>query len=114
MGDTEFVPDIYCARRHLSRQRHPAVFLDAITYDEIQQRASLYIHAFRQPSFENTFTQDNYALPIRAFDSVPLSDFEKAQMIAAWHRPGRVTGASNWYRAADFVVAGGSCNVPNS
>jgi pimeloyl-ACP methyl ester carboxylesterase len=33
-------------------------------------------------------------------------------MSAAWQRPGRVTGALNWYRAADFVVVGGSCAIP--
>jgi pimeloyl-ACP methyl ester carboxylesterase len=91
---------------------HPAVFLDAITHDEAQQRASLYIHALRQPEFENTFKQDNYALPIHVFGNVSLTDAKKSQMIAAWQRPGRVTGALNWYRAAEFVVVGGSCTIP--
>ena len=91
---------------------HPAVFLDAITHDEAQQRASLYIHALRQPAFENTFKQDNYALPIHVFGNLSLTDAKKSQMIAAWQRPGRVTGALNWYRAAEFVVVGGSCTIP--
>ena len=91
---------------------HPAVFLDAITHDEAQQRASLYIYALRQPEFENTFKQDNYALPIQVFGIMLLSDAKKSQMIAAWQRPGRVTGALNWYRAAEFVMVGGNCNIP--
>jgi pimeloyl-ACP methyl ester carboxylesterase len=91
---------------------HPAVFLDAITHDETQQRASLYMHALRQPDFENTFEQDNYALPIQVFGIMLLSDAKKSQMIAAWQRPGRVTGALNWYRAAEFVMVGGNCNIP--
>jgi pimeloyl-ACP methyl ester carboxylesterase len=90
---------------------HPAVFLDAITHDEMQQRASLYMHALRQPDFETTFSEDNYAVPIRVLNNM-LSDTTKTQMIAAWQRPGRVTGALNWYRAADFVVVGGSCTIP--
>jgi pimeloyl-ACP methyl ester carboxylesterase len=91
---------------------HPAVFLDAITHDETQQRASLYMHALRQPDFENTFKQDNYALPIQIFGIMLLSDAKKSQMIAVWQRPGRVTGALNWYRAAEFVMVGGNCNIP--
>jgi pimeloyl-ACP methyl ester carboxylesterase len=102
----------YIVRAVIYAGPHPAVFLDALTHDELQQRASLYIHALRQPDFEATFRQDNYALPIRAFGSVLFSDEENAQMIAAWHRPGRVTGALNWYRAADFVVSGGYCDIP--
>jgi pimeloyl-ACP methyl ester carboxylesterase len=70
------------------------------------------MHALRRPDFETTFIQDNYALPMRAFGSVLFSDNEKISMIEAWHRPGRVTGALNWYRAADFVVVGGHCDVP--
>ena len=91
---------------------HPAVFLDAITHDETQQRASLYMYALRQPDFETTFSQDNYAVPLRSFNNILLSDTTKTQMIAAWQRPGRVTGALNWYRAADFAVVGGSCTIP--
>jgi pimeloyl-ACP methyl ester carboxylesterase len=91
---------------------HPAVFLEAITYDDDQQRASLYMYALRQPDFETTFSQDNYALPLRSFNNILLSDSTKTQMIAAWQRPGRVTGALNWYRAADFAVIGGSCTIP--
>ena len=102
----------YIVRAVIYAGPHPAVFLDAITHDEAQQRASLYMHALRQPGFETTFSQDNYAVPIRAFGSVLFSDEENAQMIAAWQRPGRVTGALNWYRAADFVVVGGSCAIP--
>ena len=102
----------YIVRAVIYAGPHPAVFLDAITHDEAQQRASLYMHALRQPDFETTFSQDNYAVPIRAFGSVLFSGEENAQMIAAWQRPGRVTGALNWYRAADFVVVGGSCAIP--
>jgi len=102
----------YIVRAVIYAGPHPAVFLDAITHDEAQQRASLYMHALRQPDFETTFSQNNYALPIRAFGSVLFSDEENAQMIAAWQRPGRVTGALNWYRSADFVVVGGSCAIP--
>lgn len=102
----------YIVRAVIYAGPHPAVFLDAITHDEAQQRASLYMHALRQPDFETTFSQNNYVLPIRAFGSVLFSDEENAQMIAAWQRPGRVTGALNWYRAADFVVVGGSCAIP--
>lgn len=91
---------------------HPAVFLDAITHDEAQQRASLYMHALRQPDFETTFSQNNYALPIQVFGITLMSDAKKSQMIAAWQRPGRVTGALNWYRAAEFVIVGGNCNIP--
>jgi len=102
----------YIVRAVIYAGPHPTVFLDAITHDEAQQRASLYMHALRQPDFETTFSQNNYALPIRAFGSVLFSDEENAQMIVAWQRHGRVTGALNWYRAADFVVVGGSCAIP--
>jgi pimeloyl-ACP methyl ester carboxylesterase len=102
----------YIVRAVIYAGPHPAVFLDAITHDETQQRASLYMHALRQPDFENTFKQDNYALPIQIFGIMLLSDAKKSQMIAAWQRPGRVTGALNWYRAAEFVMVGGNCNIP--
>ncbi len=102
----------YIVRAVIYAGPHPAVFLDAITHDETQQRASLYMHALRQPDFETTFSQDNYALPIQVFGIMLLSDAKKSQMIAAWQRPGRVTGALNWYRAAEFVMVGGNCNIP--
>ncbi len=102
----------YIVRAVIYAGPHPAVFLDAITHDEAQQRASLYMHALRQPDFETTFSQDNYALPIQVFGITLMSDTKKSQMIAAWQRPGRVTGALNWYRAAEFVMVGGNCNIP--
>ena len=102
----------YIVRAVIYAGPHPAVFLDAITHDEAQQRASLYMHALRQPGFETTFSQDNYALPIQVFGITLMSDAKKSQMIAAWQRPGRVTGALNWYRAAEFVMVGGNCNIP--
>ena len=102
----------YIVRAVIYAGPHPAVFLDAITHDETQQRASLYMHALRQPDFETTFSQDNYALPIQVFGITLMSDTKKSQMIAAWQRPGRVTGALNWYRAAEFVMVGGNCNIP--
>ena len=102
----------YIVRAVIYAGPHPAVFLDAITHDEAQQRASLYMHALRQPGFETTFSQDNYALPIQVFGITLMSDTKKSQMIAAWQRPGRVTGALNWYRAAEFVMVGGNCNIP--
>ncbi|MCX6016300.1 MAG: alpha/beta fold hydrolase [Chloroflexales bacterium] len=102
----------YIVRAVIYAGPHPAVFLDAITHDEAQQRASLYMHALRQPDFETRFMQDNYALPIQVFSEVQLSALQKTALIVAWDRPGRITGALNWYRAADFVVVGGSCTIP--
>ena len=102
----------YIARAVIYAGPHPIVFRDAITHDTQQQRASLYMHALRQLGFEDTFRQDNYKLPLGEFSNVMLSDEDQAQLVAAWQRPGRVMGALNWYRAADFVVIGGHCDIP--
>ena len=100
------------ARAVLCNAPHPAIFLDALTHDENQLRASGYITALRSVDFERRFVANAYEIPLGAFASAELSVAEKAALQAAWELPGRVTGALNWYRAATFAVPGGTCDIP--
>ena len=100
------------ARAVLCNAPHPAIFLDALTHDENQLRASGYITALRSVDFERRFVANAYEIPLGAFASADLSVPEKAALQAAWELPGRVTGALNWYRAATFAVPGGTCDIP--
>ena len=100
------------ARAVLCNAPHPAIFLDALTHDENQLRASGYITALRSVDFERRFVANAYEIPLGAFASADLSVAEKAALQAAWELPGRVTGALNWYRAATFAVPGGTCDIP--
>ncbi len=100
------------ARAVICNAPHPAVFLDALNHDTAQQHASRYISALRSEGFEERFAQNDYEIPLGAFASVPLTAHQKDALRAAWARPGRIRGALNWYRAADFAITGGTCDIP--
>lgn len=100
------------ARAVICNAPHPAVFLDALNHDQAQRDASRYISALRSDGFEERFAHNDYAIPLGAFASVALTPHQKDHLRAAWGKPGRIRGALNWYRAADFALAGGSCDIP--
>jgi pimeloyl-ACP methyl ester carboxylesterase len=84
---------------------HPTAFLGAMRDDEDQRRRSSYIQLFRQPGkAEEVLLRDGYARLRRMYglgsdpgDAIPSEVVER--YVAGFSRPGRLTGALNYYRA---------------
>jgi pimeloyl-ACP methyl ester carboxylesterase len=84
---------------------HPAVFRRELRENPAQQQASQYMLRFRSPEAEATLSADGY----RALAGMVLrpglergyfTEEDRAAYLAAWSRPGALTGGLNYYRAA--------------
>jgi pimeloyl-ACP methyl ester carboxylesterase len=102
------------AGRHPERLRtvtsvstpHPGAFRRSIQEGEQRDRSS-YILFFRSPEAEPFFL-DNDAAGLRALYSASgLSDDAVDEYVRVLTQPGAMTGALNWYRAADLGLVEG-------
>jgi pimeloyl-ACP methyl ester carboxylesterase len=109
------------AGRHPERLRtvtsvstpHPGAFRRSIQEGE-QRDMSSYILFFRSPEAEPFFL-DNDAAGLRAlYTASELSDDAVEEYVRVLTQPGAMTGALNWYRAADpgFVEGLGPITTP--
>src|SRR5579864_3344612 len=80
---------------------HPAVFARELASNPAQQKASTYFNLFTSPQAEQMLSQNNYAGMLQAFGSA-LNEEDRKQYLAAWNRPGGLTGGLNFYRAAQL------------
>lgn len=85
---------------------HPAVFRRELAGNPAQQEASRYIGVFRTPQAESLLLANDCA----ALERIVLADGlargyfssgDRAAYLAAWTRPGAMTGGLNWYRAME-------------
>lgn len=84
---------------------HPAVFLRELRHNEAQQKASRYMNVFRGATAETVLSvMDFAALRKAVFGSSEKPDSfakeDRDAYLAAWSRPGALTGGLNYYRAA--------------
>lgn len=83
---------------------HPAIFERELRENRDQQRASLYMRRFRQPSAERWLAEDDFRRLRAALldDGLARGYFTSADAdayVAAWSQPGALTGGLNYYRA---------------
>ncbi len=86
---------------------HPAVFRRELAHNAAQQRASQYLLRFRSPRAEAVLSANTFAV---LTDSVVkpgrqqgyFTEEDANAYVTAWSQPGALTGALNYYRAADF------------
>lgn len=84
---------------------HPAIFARELATNPGQQRASSYMLFFRRPDAEAILSANNHEKLARMiFETGSREDLfspeERAEYLAAWARPGALTGGLNYYRAA--------------
>ena len=80
---------------------HPTVFSRELANNPAQQKASGYFNLFNSPQAEQTLSQNNFAGMLGAFGS-SLNEEDRKMYLAAWNRPGGLTGGLNYYRAAQL------------
>jgi pimeloyl-ACP methyl ester carboxylesterase len=86
---------------------HPTLFARLLASDPGQQKASGYFNLFNSPQAEQTLSADNYAGMLGAFGS-SLNEEDRKLYLAAWNRPGGLTGGLNYYRAAQLRSPAGA------
>jgi len=86
---------------------HPGVLGEALANDPVQKAASSYVDALRAEDAEAQLAADDFAPLLAAFAELTragrFSEDDRQRYRQAWGRPGRLSGALNWYRAADFL-----------
>ena len=84
---------------------HPGTFDREMKRNPAQQAASQYMLLFRSADAEATLSAENYAgfagrILGPLVKSGHFSEADRAAYLAAWSRPGGLTGGLNYYRAA--------------
>ncbi|WP_375175690.1 alpha/beta fold hydrolase [Pseudooceanicola sp.] len=87
---------------------HPGPFQRALANGGTQAAASQYIHFLRREDAEERLSADGHAKLLSLFaenmDMSWMTPDRRAEYVAEWSRPGRLTGMLNWYRATSLVV----------
>jgi epoxide hydrolase 4 len=86
---------------------HPTLFERELNTNPAQQKASLYTRMFQSPKSEAMLSANNYQAmqDIVVTDGLKRGHFtpdDQQGYITAWSQPGAVTGALNYYRAANM------------
>jgi len=84
---------------------HPTVFSRLLRQDAAQQKASGYMLMFRGPGAEAALSANSYSMLTSmvlggGLANGSVTDEDKELYLAAWSRPGALTGGLNYYRAA--------------
>jgi pimeloyl-ACP methyl ester carboxylesterase len=91
---------------------HPTLLQAALDRDPEQQAASSYIAALTAPDAQAGLTPGRLWNAVFAADEARglVPPAEKAELLAAWSRPGALAAMLNWYRSApfDFAPVGGT------
>lgn len=90
---------------------HPWVFLREFRQNPAQREASQYMRFFRSAEAEARLSADDFRTLWEFTYAVPhrrghIGDDDRAAYLAAWRRPGALTGGLNWYRATPLVPPG--------
>lgn len=87
---------------------HPGPFQRALIEDEVQRKASAYMHYLRDPKAEECLSANNFEKllgMLSRFGPQPwLTPAKRAGYLEAWSPPGALTGMLNWYRASPLLV----------
>jgi epoxide hydrolase 4 len=86
---------------------HPTIFERELNTNPAQQKASLYTRMFQSPKTEALLAANTYQAmqDIVVTDGLKRGHFtaeDQQAYITAWSQPGAVTGALNYYRAANM------------
>lgn len=86
---------------------HPAIFARELATNPDQREASAYMNVLRSPAAEGVLSADGYAVLVADILDPGvregwLTEADRAAYLEAWSRPGGLTGALNWYRAAEI------------
>jgi epoxide hydrolase 4 len=86
---------------------HPTIFERELNTNPAQQKASMYTRLFQSPKTEALLSANDFKAmqDIVVTDGLKRGHFTTADQqayIAAWSQPGAVTGALNYYRAANM------------
>lgn len=86
---------------------HPTIFERELNTNPAQQKASLYTRMFQSPRTEALLSANDYKAmqDIVVTDGLKRGHFtveDQKAYLAAWSQPGAVTGALNYYRAANM------------
>jgi pimeloyl-ACP methyl ester carboxylesterase len=86
---------------------HPTVFGRLLRDDAAQQKASQYMLMFRTPEAEATLSANGYQLLTSMVLGAGLKDGtvteqDRGEYVAAWSKPGALTGGLNYYRASQI------------
>jgi pimeloyl-ACP methyl ester carboxylesterase len=85
---------------------HPATFARELRSNPAQQQASAYMNLFRSDKAERVLSQDGCARLVRmtldawAANGGSATAADRQAYLAAWSRPGALTGSLNYYRAS--------------
>lgn len=95
----------YLERLVIVNAPHPAVFLRELATSEEQRKASAYMHVLRRDDAEQRLSVNGFQpLTNIVFDGSAkpeaYSEADRAAYLECWTRPGSLTGALNYYRAA--------------
>ena len=85
---------------------HPAAFRDAIREGDQRDRSS-YMQFFRSPEAEAFFLDDDAAGLRALYTASSLPEDAVEEYVRVLTQPGAMTGALNWYRAADLGLVEG-------
>ena len=87
---------------------HPGPFQRALIEDEVQRKASAYMHYLRDPKAESELSANNFEkllAMLSRFGPQPwLTPEKRARYVEAWSPPGALTAMLNWYRASPLLV----------
>lgn len=98
---------------------HPVPFQRALVSGGAQTDASQYIHVLRAEGSEDRLAANDFEKLLKLFSAkMDLSWMTPERLDryrTEWHRPGRLKGMINWYRASPLVVpeAGTSAPMPD-
>lgn len=86
---------------------HPTIFERELNTNPAQQKASMYTRLFQSPKTEALLAANDF----KALKDILLTEglkrghftaADEAEYIKAWSQPGAITGALNYYRAANM------------
>jgi epoxide hydrolase 4 len=85
---------------------HPVTFARELRSNPAQQQASAYMNLFRSPKAERVLSENGHARLLRmtldawAANGGSATAADRQAYLAAWSRPGALTGCLNYYRAS--------------
>ena len=87
---------------------HPGPFQRALLEDNVQRRASGYMHFLRSPEAEAVLSANNFEKllgMLERFGPQPWLTAEKRKgYLEAWSQPGALTAMLNWYRVSPLLL----------
>ena len=91
---------------------HPVPFARELAHNPAQAEASQYMNLLRSEKAERVLSENSYArlanMTLEGWGKGAIDAAEKALYVAAWSRPGALTGSLNYYRASPLYPPDGA------